>query len=262
MADYEHWQLEIKENVATLTLNRPKDSNSLLPQTFHELAKITEQLAKDKEVWVVVLQGQGVHFSIGIDIEVIRQLLEFDDDSFQEELRTMQLEMDAFEALEKPTIAKLHGFCLGGGITLALCCDFRIASERTIFGFPEVKRGIPVLMGTHRLTRIIGPAAAKELIYLAKLIKANTALDLGMIHKVVPRDDLNRSVEALAGKFMKLPPRTVSAAKRIFQEGYSLSLRDSQELEIDVQAKLMDSSDMREALQSFFENRAPQYKGD
>jgi enoyl-CoA hydratase/carnithine racemase len=262
MPDYEHWQLEIEEHVATLTLNRPKDSNSLLPQTLHELAGITEQLGKNRDAWVVVLQAQGVQFSIGVDVEVIRQMSELEDDSFRQELSAMQLEMDAFEALEKPTIAKLHGFCLGGGLILALCCDFRIASERTIFGFPEVKRGIPVLMGTHRLTRVIGPAAAKEMIYLAELIKADVAVDLGLIHKVVPQDDLNQSVATLAGKFMKLPPRTVSAVKRIFQQGYSLPLRESQELEIEAQAELMDSSDMREALISFFEKRPPQYTGD
>lgn len=262
MGDYEHWQLDVEEHIATLTLNRPGDSNSLLPQTIHELADITEYLATNKEAWVVILQGKGVHFSIGVDVEVIRQMIELDDESFREELSAMQQELDAFEALQVPTIAKLNGFCLGGGLVLALCCDFRIASERTIFGLPEVKRGIPVLMGTHRLTGIIGPAAAKEMILLAELIKADHALSLGLIHEVVHQDDLNNSVTALAEKFLKLPPRTVRAAKRIFQEGYSLPLRESQELEIEVQADLMDSSDMREALQSFFEKRPPQYTGD
>ena len=262
MADYEHWQLDIDEHVATLTLNRPHDSNSLTPQTLHELSDITEHLATNKDAWVVVIQGKGVHFSIGVDVEVIRQMPELDDDSFRQELSKMQQEMDAFESLQVPTIAKLNGFCLGGGLILALCCDFRIASERTIFGFPEVKRGIPVLMGSHRLTRVIGPAAAKEMILLAELIKADQALSLGLIHDVVPQDDLNNSVAALGGKFLKLPPRTVRAAKRIFQEGYSLPLEESQKLEIEAQADLMDSSDMREALQSFFEKRPPQYTGD
>jgi enoyl-CoA hydratase/carnithine racemase len=262
MADYEHWQLEVKEHIATLTLNRPKDSNSLLPQTLHELADLTETLATNKDVWVVVIQGKGVNFSIGVDVDVIRQMPELDSDSFRHELGMMQQKMDAFESLQVPTIAKLNGFCLGGGLILALCCDFRIASERTIFGFPEVKRGIPVLMGSHRLTRVIGPAAAKEMILLAELIKADHALSLGLVHNVVPQDDLNNSVATLAEKFLKLPPRTVRAAKRIFQEGYSLPLQESQKLEIDTQVDLMDSSDMREALQSFFEKRPPQYTGD
>lgn len=262
MAEYEHWNLEIDEHLATLTLCRPKESNSLLPQTFEELSSITQQLADDKDVWVIVLQGQGVHFSIGVEVEIIRQMPELEEEAFRQGLRSMQLHMDAFEMLAKPTIARLHGFCLGGGLMLALCCDFRIASERTIFGFPEVKRGIPVLMGTHRLTKVVGPAKAKEMIYLSEMIKANAALDLGLIHEVVPQNELNRSVAALTGKFMKLPPRTVSAVKRIFQEGYSLPLRESQELEIEIQAELMDSPDTKEALQSFFEKRAPRYTGD
>lgn len=261
MAGPDHLQLEISEHVATLTLSRPSESNSLLPETFKQLGAITEKLAADPQVWVVILQGEGANFSIGVDIQVIRQLTELQDDSFIHDLRSMQLVLDAFERLQKPVIAKLHGFCLGGGLILALCCDFRIASAKTIFGFPEVKRGIPVIMGSHRLTRTIGPAAAKELIYLADLIKADTALELGLVHKVVSPDDLNSSVERLAGKFLKLPPRTVSAVKSIFQEGASLSLRESQELEIQIQVELMDSPDMREALQSFFDKRPPQFKG-
>lgn len=261
MAGPDHLHLEISGHVARLTLSRPSESNSLLPETFDQLGVITEQLATDPDVWVVILQGDGANFSIGVDIEVIRQLTELKDDSFVHDLRAMQLTLDAFERLQKPVIAKLHGFCLGGGLILALCCDFRIASERTIFGFPEVKRGIPVVMGTHRLTRTIGPAAAKEMIYLADLIKADTALALGLVNKVVPQDDLNDRVEGLAQKFLKLPPRTVGAAKRIFQQGHSLSLRESQDLEIQVQADLMESPDMREALQSFFEKRPPEFKG-
>jgi enoyl-CoA hydratase/carnithine racemase len=261
MAEYEHWQLEIEGRKATLTLNRPEESNSLLPETLHELASITERLSSREEVWVVILAGQGVHFSIGVDVDVLRQMPDLEEDSFRQNLRTMQLAVDAFESLEKPTIAKLHGFCLGGGLILALCCDFRIASERTLFAFPELKRGIPVLMGTHRLTRVVGLATAKEMIYLAEMMNATSALDAGLIHVMVPQDELNRRVAALAEKFMKLPPRTVSAAKRIFHKGYLLSPRDSQELEMDVQAELMDSPDMREALLSFLENRPPEYSG-
>lgn len=261
MADYQHWELEFEDHIATLTLNRPADSNSLLPQTLHELADITEEVGANKDVWVVILQGQGVHFSIGIDVDVIRQMPDLDEVSFRQELGALQRDMDAFEALEVPTIAKLNGFCLGGGLIMALCCDFRIASERTIFGFPEVKRGIPVLMGTHRLTRVIGPATAKEMILLAELIKADQALSLGLIHEVVPQDELNNKTAALADKFLKLPPRTVRATKRIFHEGRSLSLKESQALEIETQVELMDSSDMREALQSFFDKRPPEYTG-
>jgi enoyl-CoA hydratase/carnithine racemase len=261
MAGPDHLQLEISDHVATLTINRPSESNSLLPETFNQLGEFTERLAADPKVWVIILQGEGAHFSIGVDIEVIRQLTEMKNDSFVRDLRAMQLALDAFEGLQKPVIAKLHGFCMGGGLMLALCCDFRVASGRTFFGFPEVKRGIPVIMGTHRLTRTIGPAAAKEMIYLGKLIKAETALELGLVHKVVSQDDLDRSVERLAGQFLKLPPRTVSAVKRIFQEGDSLSLRESQELEIQVQVSLMDSPDMREALQSFLDKRSPEFKG-
>jgi enoyl-CoA hydratase/carnithine racemase len=159
------------------------------------------------------------------------------------------------------TVAKLKGFCIGGGLLLALCCDFRIASERTVFSFPEVKLGIAVLMGTQRVTRVAGIAAAKEMILLGERFGARKAEAHGLVHKVVPPRDLDDAVTALAGKFRSLPPRTVGIAKRIIQDGYSLSLRASQELEIDAQAELLASHDIREALASYREKRRPAFTG-
>jgi len=173
-------------------------------------------------------------------VDVISQMINLEDALYRETLREMQECLDAFEALEKPTIAKLHGFCLGGGMILALCCDIRIASRRTIFGFPEVKRGIPVIMGTHRAVRILGLGLSKEMMFLGRNLRAHTAQAYGLV----------------------LPPRTMGAIKRIINEGHHQSIRASQDLEIEVQAELLHSPDFIEAITSHLENRSPTFTGE
>jgi enoyl-CoA hydratase/carnithine racemase len=262
MVEYQHWILRSQDHIATLSLNRAEESNSLMLKTFQELGEIANRLQDDKDIWVVIIEGMGKHFSIGVDLSVIHSILDYPEDAFRENLLVMQQHLDAFEALEKPTIAKLHGFCLGGGLILALCCDFRIASERTILGFPEVKRGIAVIMGTQRVTRVVGMAATKEMILLCRNLNASTAKEYGLVHKVVAPEDLDQAAMSLAKKFLQLPPRTVGGAKRIINEGSNLNLRASQDLEIDVQAELIDSPDFKEAISSFLENRPPIFVGE
>lgn len=262
MTEFQHWLCSSQDHIATLSLNRPEQSNSFMLETFQELGEITDRLRGDKDIWVVIVEGKGKHFSIGVDLGVIHSIVDYPEEAFRENLLAMQQHLDAFEALEKPTIAKLHGFCLGGGLILALCCDFRIASKRTILGFPEVKRGIPVIMGTQRVTRVVRMAAAKEMILLCRNLNASRAKEYGLVHKVVPPEDLDKAALSLAKRFLRLPPRTVGGAKRIINEGASLTLRASQDLEIDVQAELLDSPDFKEAINSYLEERPPIFVGE
>lgn len=262
MADYQHWILRSQDHIATLSLNRAEESNSLMLETFHELGEITNRLQADKDIWAVIIEGKGKHFSVGVDLSVIHSIIDYSEEAFRENLLAMQQHLDAFEALEKPTIAKLHGFCLGGGLILALCCDFRIASNRTVLGLPEVKRGVAVIAGTQRVTRVVGMAAAKEMILLCRNLNASTAKEYGLVHQVVPPEDLDQAAISMAEKFLLLPPRTVGGAKRIINEGASLTLRASQDLEINVQAGLIDSPDFKEAISSFLEDRPPIFVGE
>ena len=262
MSEYQHWLLTQEAHIATLTLNRPEAQNNLTPETLYELRGIAANLRSRKEAWVVVVQGQGRHFSTGIDVNLIKARLDQPETTNREFLHGLQQCLDEFEALEKPTIAKLHGFCIGGGLILALCCDFRIASQRTIFSLPEVRLGIGVIMGTQRLTRVVSSATAKEIILLGGRFTARTAQAYGLLHRVVPPDELDSAVAALAIKFQKLPPRTVGIAKRIIDWGQDLPLRASQDLEIDAQAELFDSPDLREAIESYLEKREPKFTGE
>jgi enoyl-CoA hydratase/carnithine racemase len=262
MSEVQHWLLTEEAHMATLTLNRPEAMNSLTAETLYELRDITAYLRTRKNAWVVIVQGQGDHFSIGMDVNVIKGRIDQPEQANREYLLGLQQCLDDFEALEKPTIAKLHGFCIGGGLILALCCDFRIASQRTTFNLPEIKLGLPVLWGTQRLTRVVGVAAAKEMILLGKRFRASVAQAYGLLHEVVPPDELDTTVAALADKFQRLPPHTVGVAKRIINSGYNLSLRDSQNLEIDALAELLGGPDLREAIESYSEKRQPQFTGE
>jgi enoyl-CoA hydratase/carnithine racemase len=262
MSAYQHWQVTTEGHITILTLNRPESNNSILPETLAELHAVTAVLRADKNAWAVLLRGQGEHFCTGMDPSVLQSMPGHPENLFRERLLEMQLAMDEFEALEKPTIAKIHGFCLGAGLVLALCCDFRIASEKTIFALPEIKLGMAVLMGTQRITRAIGIAKTKELVLLGKRINSQTAHAYGLIHDVVPADKLDTAVIALTEKFRKLPPCATGIAKRIINQSYEFSLRESQNLEIDSQAELLDNPDFREAVESYLEKRSPQFTGE
>jgi len=262
MSQYQHWLLAEAGHVATLTLNRPQAMNSLASETLYELRDVTAYLRGRKSVWAVILQGQGDHFSIGIDVELIRGRIDQSESANRDFLLRLQRCLDEFEALDKPTIAKLRGFCIGGGLILALCCDFRIASQRTVFSLPEVRLGLPIFMGTQRVARVAGIAATKEMILLGGRFRASAAQACGLLHKVVPPDQLDTAVAALADRFQRLPPRTVGIAKRVIDSGYNLSMRDSQDLEIDALAELIDSPDLREAIESYSDKRRPRFTGE
>ena len=258
--EFQHWQLAISNHIAYLTLNRPQQKNRLGNQTFQELKTITAFLSTNSEVWVVLLQANGDSFSAGVDVSLIGDMIGQDEQQYAANLRASQEILDAFEALEKPVIAALHGYVIGGGMILALCCDFRIAADNTIFGLPEVKRSIGVIMGTQRITRTIGIAHTKELVMLGNNIDAERAYQMGLVNQVVPVATLKEKAEAYATQFLGLPPLAVGLCKKIINEGQFLE-RAGQDLEIESQAALLDTADFKEAIASFFEKRKPVFEG-
>ncbi|MEM6629918.1 MAG: enoyl-CoA hydratase/isomerase family protein [Bacteroidota bacterium] len=260
MHTYAHWLLEIKDHIAYLTLNRPSQKNRIDTITLTELGDITQVLETDPEVWVVILQAKGDVFSAGVDVSLIGSMMGQDLASYRSSLRNAQAFLDAFEALEKPTIAALQGYVVGGGMILSLCCDFRIAAENVVFQLPEVKRSIGVIMGTQRITRTIGVSRTKEMVMLGKPVHADLALQMGLVNQLVPYAQLSEQTHNFARQFLELPPLAVGLCKKIINEGQFLE-RAGQDLEIEAQAALLKTDDFKEAISSFFEKRKPNFLG-
>lgn len=179
---------EMREQIALLTLNRPEALNALNSKTLEELDLIFESLENTEDILGVIITGEGRAFAAGADIV---QMKDYKCEDARNYAGYAQKVFNRIEALEKPVIAAVNGYALGGGCELSLSCDFRIASEKAVFGQPEVDLGvIPCFGGTQRLTRLVGIGRAKELIYTGRKVKAQEAYEIGLVNKVVPGERL------------------------------------------------------------------------
>ena len=261
MDQYEDWMVELHEHVARIRINRSDTMNDLTMNTLQELRNISLNLAARDDIWVVIVEGEGDHFSSGMELNVFTEQLDGSKDDLQGFVREQQSCLEAFEELEKVTIAKLKGFCIGGGLLITMCCDFRIASQRTIFCLPEIKLGIPIFWGTSRITRILGLSMAKEMILLGKKYRAKEAYRMGLVHEVVPGGNLEKAVSSLAERFTRIPPKTAGLAKRLTHLSYELSMKEIQEEELAALEELLESPDLVEAIESYMLKRSPNFIG-
>jgi len=247
------------EGLAWITLNRPKRLNALNPEVYGELDRVLTDCETDQEVKVVIITGNENAFAAGADIEAMAkgdvQLAYRLTDQSQ---RTQERLAD----MPKPTIAVIAGYALGGGLELALCCDFRIAGENAILGVPEINLGIiPGGGGTQRLPRLIGLNHATELVLLGEHIKADKAEKWGLINKVVPLDQLERECEKLAKKLMLKSPVALRAAKDAIRTGINTGLKEGLKIEQDIFCMLFGTSDQKEGMAAFLEKRKPNFSG-
>ncbi len=251
---------EKKENVATITLNRPKSLNALNTALLTELKDTLEDAEADAEVRVILITGAGEKaFCAGADVAEIR-------DKNPEEARAwsqwVQEILTFVEQMRKPVIAKIHGFCLGGGLELALACDFRIASEKAIFGMPEVNLAIiPGGGGTQRLPRLIGKTKALELLMAGEQIDASEALRLRLVNKVVPVDELDRAVDVLIKKLLSKSSVTLAILKDAVNKGIEMDLEHALQHEAECFESMLKTEDAQEGLKAFLEKRKPAFKG-
>jgi enoyl-CoA hydratase/carnithine racemase len=252
--------VEVRDHVAWVTLNRPDARNALSRAVNEELLRIARALGDDPEVRVVVLTGAGEQaFCAGADLKERKGVPAGGSKPF---IDAISGAIDAWARLPKPTICALNGSAYGGGLELALACDLRIAVEGAELGLTEVRLGImPGAGGTQRLPRLVGVAAAKELILLGRRIGAARALALGLVIDVVPRDALRAAIDGLLVELAGCAPRSLAMAKAAIDRGVDVGLDEGLRIERQCYDVTLFSADRDEGLLAFAERRPPRFTG-
>jgi enoyl-CoA hydratase len=249
-----------QDGVATITLNRPGVHNVINAQLRAELPVLVAAANADPEVRVLVVRGAGDRaFCAGADVTEFQPAR-----SLPEALETREREAwnDALAASAKPTMAAIRGYCLGGGLELALACDLRIAAAGSTFGFPEVTIGvIPGTGGTQRLPRLIGVAAALRMVLTAERLDAAEALPIGLISEVVAAEGFEARVTELAAALASHGPLAMRYAKAAIVQGSQLPLAAGLRIERDLATLLTNTEDRQEGARAFRERRKPRFVG-
>jgi enoyl-CoA hydratase/carnithine racemase len=250
-----------EKGLGIVMLNRPESLNALSFKMKEELSAVFDEIEKDEDVKVVILTGGKKVFCAGADIKERASKQVSQPEAYFNQMKTHRL-FCKIEDFEKPVIAVVSGVAVGGGCELTLVCDFRIASETSRFGFPEVKLGmIPAAGGTQRLPRIIGVTKAKELLYTGDFIDVEEAYRVGLVNKVVSVDELMAEAKVLALRLIKNPSLSVKFAKRAVNVGMQLNLTSALDYEAHCAALLVVSEDYLEGFKAFVEKRKPMFKG-
>lgn len=257
---FENILFDVQDQVALVTINRPKSLNALNPPTLEELGEAVRRVREDDAIRVLVLTGAGEKaFVAGADISEFPKMNPLQARLFA------QKGQDVFFGLEdlpKPVIACVNGFALGGGLELAMSCDFIYASEKARFGQPEINLGIlPGFGGTQRLARLVGRAKAKELCMTGEMIDAATAFQLGLVAKVFPAETLLEETLKVAKAMAAKSALALRAIKAVVDRGVDVDLKTGCALEVEAFGLCFASEDAREGAAAFLEKRKPHFKG-
>jgi E-phenylitaconyl-CoA hydratase len=248
-------------HVATITLNRPEAMNALNAAVRRGLAEAWKTVREDADIWVVIITGAGERaFSAGADLVEMSQRRQSGgaDPFWDAATPSLNRGLD----VAKPIIAAINGYCLGGGLEIALACDLRIAAEHAQFGLTEVTRGIiPGGGGTQRLPRAIPVGAALEMLFTGERMPAQEAFRLGLINRVVPAAELMTEARALADRINKNAPLAVRAVKEAALRGLQVPLEQGLRIESFLSRVVHDTEDSREGPRAFAEKRPAQFQG-
>jgi enoyl-CoA hydratase len=258
--EFKNVLLEKNDRIGTLTINRPKALNALNKDTLMEIKAAAELVSEDTDIDVLIITGAGDKaFVAGADI------------TYMLDINAMQarefglIGQDAFrlvESMEKPVIAAINGFALGGGCELAMACDFRICSDKSKFGQPEVGLGVtPGFGGTQRLPRLVGTGMAKQLLYTGDTIDANEALRIGLVNAVLPAETLMDYVTKLARRISSRGQIAVRLCKDAVNEGMQTDIDRAMTIEADIFGLCFATEDQNEGMGAFVEKRKAQFKG-
>lgn len=258
MSTYETLLVEVADRVAVVTLNRPGVRNAINAQVQADLRAALGELREDDGVGAVVLTGAGEKaFAAGADIGQLQ-----DYDLHTGLASSMQRLYDEVEAFEKPTIAAVNGYALGGGCELAMACDIRIAASTARFGLPETSLSVlPGAGGTQRLARLVGVGRAIDLILTGRMLSAGEALAAGLVTRVAEPAELVASAREVAGAILAKGPLAVRLAKLVIRTGMDADRRTGLVVEQLAQSLLYTTDDKREGAQAFLDKRAPAWSG-
>jgi enoyl-CoA hydratase len=256
----ENVRYEKKDQIAIITIARPKVLNALNAPTLQELSRAIQMVRDDDDVRVAILTGEGEKaFVAGADITEFSALGAIGAEALAVRGQAV---FSQIENCGKPVIAAVNGFALGGGCELALSCTIRIASENARFGQPEVKLGlIPGYGGTQRLARLVGKGRAMQIILTADMVKADEALRIGLVNEVLAPAELLPRAEAIAHKIIANAPIAVRLSIEAVNKGLDMSLSEGLTLEASLFGLSFSTADKAEGTQAFLEKRAPQFKG-
>jgi len=257
---YENLLVDDKDGVRWLTLNRPTKLNALNAAVLGELDQAVREVAADDAVKAMVVTGVGDKaFVAGADIAEFAGVSAAGAESLA---RRGQRLFDAIATLRKPVVAAVNGFALGGGCELAMACHLRVASTNAKFGQPEVKLGlIPGYGGTQRLPRLVGRARALELLLTGRTIDAATALQWGLVNRVVEPAELHATAQGLVAEILAVSPAAVARCLEAVEVGVDLPLGRAVELEASLFGLCFATEDMREGIAAFLEKRPARFAG-
>ncbi len=257
---YETITFDAAAPIATITFNRPKALNALNTQLLNETIAALDEVAANEDIRVLILTGKGEKaFVAGADIGEINELNPVAARFFSKNGHRV---MDRLQKLPAPVIAAVNGFALGGGLEMALACDFIYASENAKLGLPEINLGIiPGFGGTQRLARLVGKPLAKEMIFTGKTMDATEAGQKGLVNKVVPADALMAEVSRVAETMASKGKLALHNAKQAVNDGTNADLATGCEIETQAFALCIASPDAREGTRAFLEKRQPEFKG-
>jgi enoyl-CoA hydratase/carnithine racemase len=251
MAAPEFVSLEVGDGVGTIRLDRPK-MNAIDEQLHLEVRAAAMEAGSREDVRAVILYGGERVFAAGADIKAMAGLSRTGMVAWGRELQDSFIEV---ARIPKPVIAAITGYALGGGCELALCADFRVIGAGARIGQPEILLGIiPGAGGTQRLTRLVGPAKAKDLVFTGRHVGAEEALEIGLVDAVVPDAEVLTTAQAMARRFAAGPPLALAAAKRAIDEGLDTSLAQGLALESRLFADLFGTEDQQNGMRSFLES--------
>jgi len=253
--------VELDNEIAVLTINRPKALNALDSEVLKELSAAMAELEANPAVRAIIITGSGDKaFVAGADIAYMLSLTPMQAKEFS---RLGQSVFSQIENTSKPVIAAVNGFALGGGCELSMACDIRIASEKAKFGQPEVSLGILAgFGGTQRLARLVNPGIAKEMLFTGEMYDAQTALRVGLVNKVVPAEELMDVCKKMARRIASMGPVGVRLTKEAVNQGQNMDIEKAFNLEADLFGLVFSTSDQTEGMRAFLEKRKAEFKGE